>query len=79
VQIKRMNWFKRPTQWETAQSRRNQNQAVTQQFINNTAAASAAMLGAQNNLTNGMVDLTTQAAVQRLRAQPRTQSIDRAV
>ncbi len=74
VQVKRFNWMKRPTQWETAQAWREQHRAVTERFLENTAATSAAFLNAQNNLTAGLANLTAQAAIQRLQAQSSTRS-----
>jgi hypothetical protein len=78
VQVKRFNWIKRPTPWESAQAWRNHRREMAQQFMNEGAMASTAFLNAQNSLSSGMANLTAQMTIQRVQAQAKAkvQSVD---
>ena len=65
--IKKFNWVKRPSMWEFAQAWKSHRSGMAQRFLDDGAAASAAFLTAQNNMTTGLATLAAQASI--LRAQ----------
>ena len=65
AEIKRFNWVRRPTSWESVQAWRTQSSSVTQRFLSD---------GAQNNLASGMANLAAQASLQRVQAEIKAKS-----
>jgi hypothetical protein len=74
AEIKRFNWVRRPTSWESVQAWRTQSSSVTQRFLSDSAAANTSFFGAQNNLASGMANLAAQASLQRVQAEIKAKS-----
>jgi hypothetical protein len=72
VGIKKFNWVKRPTSWESIQTWRSKHNESVQQFMNQSAAASTAFTNAQNSLTTGMANLAAEASLQRVQSRVNT-------
>ena len=69
--IKRFNWLRRPTTWESMQAWRTQRSNATQRFLTDSAAANSSFFSAQSNLASGMASIAAQASLQRVQAQVR--------
>lgn len=69
--IKKFNWVRRPSAWESMQTWRNQRAEATAKFIEQQTAAVNAFASAHSNNTAGLVANAQQAAIDRLRAASR--------
>jgi hypothetical protein len=67
--VKRFNWVRQPTAWQSAQAWRGRHAKATQQSLEYGTAASNAFASAQINLTTGMATNVAKLANQRVQSQ----------
>ena len=65
MQIKRMNWFRRPPLHEQMVAFRERQRAATENFLSATSAAASNFAAVQTNLSAGLAQLTTQGVIDR--------------
>lgn len=77
--IKKFNWVRRQTAWQSAQAWTTHRRQMTQRFLDDGATARAAFAGALNSLSSGLATLATQAAKTQASAAARrpVSSVDR--
>jgi phage gpG-like protein len=73
--IKKFNWVRRPSTWESMQAWKTQRAEMAAKFIEQQAAAVNAFASAHSNNTAGLVANAQQAAINRLRAASRVNTV----
>ena len=67
--VKRFNWIRQPTAWQSIQQRRDSNAKLSQQFLDTTSAASTKFASAQIDQTAGIANIAAKIANQRIQSQ----------
>jgi hypothetical protein len=67
--IRRFNWVRNPTAWQSAQAWRERQQSARENFEATNSGANSAFASAATAFVSGMGDITTQVAVKRIQAE----------
>ena len=67
--IRRFNWVRSPSAWQSAQGWRERQQAARENFEATNSGASSAFASAATAFVSGMGDITTQVAIKRIQAE----------
>jgi len=67
--VKRFNWVRQQTAWQSTQAWRERHAKASQQSLDYSAAATNSFASAQINLTTGMATISAQVANARVQSQ----------
>ena len=67
--IRRFNWLRSPSAWQSSQAWRERQQAARENFEATNSGASSAFASAATAFVSGMGDITTQVAIKRIQAE----------
>jgi hypothetical protein len=72
--VRRFNWVRSPTAWESSQIWREKQRAASERFATTAAAAFDGFGSAFSSELSGKVENTTQAALSRIQSTAKAQS-----
>jgi len=74
--IRRFNWLRSPSAWQSAQAWRERQQGARENFEATNSGASSAFASAATAFVSGMGDITTQVAIKRIQAERTAKSLN---
>lgn len=69
IQLKKMNWVRTPSAYQSLQTWRAKRQAALEEFASMSSATASAFSTAWTNQINGLGELAAQQAMQRISAE----------